>query len=794
MRIDAQDIVSTEAETSAVSGNRIDEADIVDLDSPESTNDVPQWAARYPQTFRMFHKTVTSGIEAVGLVGGGIAGAPFALQTLGTSSVGGAALGYAMARNVNRQLNTMLGVGEQSGSLKDESIAALEDVKTGAMIEMGGRLVGPAADKTAKGVLRGVNALSPKTAKWFGGTPTVANKETEELLKLYKQYGVKPLPSEVAGRLQRTLSMVETGLGYSPASSDVLYNNSVMRLAHMNAMRDRLITTNGSPKQIEMIGRDIRQQARKIMETHGSAKGEKLDAMVNAFMGQVGRQSRYGAGLKFSEILSSDREGRQEVITGLYAKVKQSLPDKGQDVVPISDDTIAAVRDLLRVEKAKSATLKDSSIINLLEDYLPKKMPSDIQKLADTPGLLQKNPELKAVVDSYNPRKTWEGLDGDRSILLAKVRAIWAEARRETPHARIYDLLQQRLESDMAGYAEKVGGEVWTTYNGARGAAREMHTLYDKDVLKIMNKAPEDIVTSIISGKSSIAQLKKIKAAVGDAGLHPIRQSFFKQTLEKVTNNNKQTLNPMQLKKILNQMDEMLDDLATPEQKQMLMNIADKGIYFNERQAGMKTIQFLKTISGTSNEAVVNFLVKPRNTYNIRMAKRLLPPERVADLQEGALQKVFKMTARGDVLPAKTHAEFRALEHPLKELLPDKTFEEVKKFIVSGANAARVEALAINASQTGQVIIGHGALQTLKFQPSRLVYTLGADYLLAKMYMSKPALRLITESVKLSPESPKAIELFVKALAITSEENAEEFRKKIEPGHGVPPHIASEGR
>ena len=227
-----------------------------------------------------------------------------------------------------------------------------------------------------------------------------------------------------------------------------------------------------------------------------------------------------------------------------------------------------------------------------------------------------------------------------RSDLLEKVREIYRTMGEPTKKSGIYSALEKTIDTDMATFAKKQGGDLWNTYSSARKATREMHEIFDKDILKIMRSNPEDILNRVVN-KGEVTLLKQVREAAGEDALIPLRQGFFKQTLDSSTSNG--ILNPTKLGNSLKKMGtETLSELATPQELTMLNRIVKSGEFFSEKQAGMKTVEFLETLSKTDASKIVDAIIKPNNTYTVKIAKKLLSPERLQEIKSAGLKRYLK--------------------------------------------------------------------------------------------------------------------------------------------------------
>jgi len=640
---------------------------------------------------------------------------------------------------------------EQPETTGEAFINTGKNILSGAGMEAGGQVGGKIISKGLEKI------MAPLASKM---TP-----EGEALIKTYEKYNQEPLPSEIIPSFKKTASIIESVMGYRPITGDVMYKKSITRLTQLNKIMNELKAIRGEEKQVENVGMGIKREAEALISKYKNAKGEKLQSMVNEFMNRLGVKGQYEAGKTFEEIMAGDRQERQEIITNLYNQTKRLLPQTGDDIVPLSSETESMLDNLLK-EQLSKPTMKDVGLIKSLQSLLGRTKGEELPE-GITSRMLEKDPTLKNIIENIQkPQMTWDGLKNLRSDLLEKSRIIKRTQGEATKKSRVYDMIADAIDNDMASFAEKEGGDLWDTFTQARIATKNMHELYDKDILKIMHKPPEDIVKQIVNN-GEVTLLRQIKNAVGEQGVEPLRQGFFKQTIDSATE--KGMLNPTKLNKILTSLgDDTLKELATPEQIKTLKNIVTNGekIITNIKSGNMKTLDFLETIAGTSNENIVNAIFKPNATFNLRLAKKLLSPDRIQDIQSIALQKIFKTTSEGNYLPVQSAKEFNKYQNTLRELLDTDALNKIKEFITLSKYSNQIEKLALNASQTGQVLVGSSILGSTLSNPTIAWKTLGVPWMLSKIYISPMARQYLTTGFKMNPNTPEAISNFMKATQI----------------------------
>lgn len=713
---------------------------------------------------------------ALGTIGGTFGGPP----GMAASGLIGGAVGYAGGKAAANVLDIALDVPRKElmeRVLSEHPISTtisqtLNDLKYGAELELGGQAGGLVASRVVGKV---ISPLSKEISAVAGQTIREIPKETQELINLYKEAGIKPSPAELVHG-GKTLAIVESVLGYSPLSGDVILKRNLAKLNQLMVRRTDLINKGASEKTVEIVGNDIRKEAKNLLTRYGTRQSEKVDALVTEFMNKYGALSKYQSGIKFGEIAEETRKTMQNEVSQAYAEAKNVLPEQGKDIVILSDNITKRAEELLKIEMSKASHQRDNNIIRTLGDF--------VRRHKDIPGFTPEQiAKIPALRDAVNPpiKMTWEGLEQTRGTLLEKTRRIYKAEGMATNEARIYGELSEQIDNELALYAGQTNQEAKMLLDRGRSMSRTLHEYFDKDLLKIMNKPPEDILKRIINN-GEVTLFRQIKTAMGEEGLIPLRQGFFKQTIEASTKDG--TLNPIKLQKILSSLgDETLQSLATKEQTDMLRMIGKKGIVINTKIGRMKTIQFLETLAGVSNERVVDAIFQTGNTGNIYLAKRLLSSDRINEITSSVLERrIFKVSGAGSYTPISSAKEFFKHEAELRMLMSPDQFNATKDFIKLGQRMSNIEALARNSSQTGQVFVGANALRLFLNAPLSAVKVTGVPWILSHIYISPLALKYITSAAKLPPNSPEAINLFIKGWGIAYKENGNKIIKDIQSG------------
>ena len=738
--------------------------------------DVPQWKKTVAGVGRPV-------LEAGGMIGGGLAGsfggpaAPVTIPAMGIA-------GYGAGASIADILEEKLGTRPPTKSIGEAASRTGGHLKTGAWNEALGGL----SSKLLTALIgKAISPLSKEMSGSFLKTQREIPAETASKIAAIGKKGYPATPADVAPNA-KTLGILEGVLGYRPLAGDVMLKRNMAKMDKLMQLREQLINKNSSTDSIEMVGNKIRNEAKDIISKYTDKQGAALDDMANAFVSKYGSAGRHEAGTEFANVMNENLASRQVAVKGLYETAKGRLPKQGSDIVPFSNETVSTAKKLLKEETSKLKSAQDSNIIQTLQEIIDKGNSKDAwaqrnygkswDSLAPaSKEAFLKHPDVLKQIESEG--MTWQGLDSSRSAFLEKTRDILkSTGGKPTNETRVLTELSKAIDNDMGAFAEKQGGEVWDIFKQGRSETKTMHELFNKDMLNITNKPPEDILGKL-TGRNEVTLLKQVKDTVGEEGMAPIRQAYFKQILDSSTKDG--VLNPFKLRSnIAKTSEETLNELMLPEQKKALQAIADKGIALNEKMLNMKSLEFLNSISGIGNDKAVDALF--RNDFTIKAGKRLLSPERIKELTSHVLDRhILKTTGNGDYLPVSSAKAFRENADKLKHLLPPDQYNNLVQLITLGKDASKLEALAKNSSQTGQTIIGsHG--MDLILHPKMLAKYLALPYVISKAYTSNAAMKYITSAAKLPANSPAAINYFIKAVAIMEQEKSKN-KEVINHGH-----------
>ena len=385
-----------------------------------------------------------------------------------------------------------------------------------------------------------------------------------------------------------------------------------------------------------------------------------------------------------------------------------------------------------------------------------------------SPEMQKRNPELYNawISELSQTKKTWTGLNLDREKLGALARQ--ENKLDNTQAGRKYILLRSGIEKDMGTHAQGVNPEAHKTFMEGKQEWFQKEQLFDNDTLKIMHQNPEDVFKTVVN-PGEVENIRKLKAILGDKDFQPMKEIFTrkiiatdkngvldvaktKQNINKYGETFKEVFNKDEQKQFQTMIDKatqvedgyaksksMKDVFALDSNGNIRVDATKKNILKNKEQLSkqytddelnkldsvISTLQntnikmlarnkseamnFLGTIASGNRapENIVNAIVKPNNTINIRYMKRLLGPEMSKEVENKFVENyLMEMNQFGYYLPEKSARVFNQYDKTMRQLMDEPTYREVSNLMRLNRNTAMLDRIAQNPSQTGQTLIG----------------------------------------------------------------------------------------
>ena len=487
---------------------------------------------------------------------------------------------------------------------------------------------------------------------------------------------------------------------------------------------------------------------------------------VQDYLGQAKVRMEREAGDKLNhanEVLGSQsvnlNESKQVADQLIREELKSSYPDPKviRMLRPYASENIEAqpLDGIVTLGKGKEGA--DVTRATSIGDYLK------------SPEMQKRNPELYQawLSELSQTQKTWTGLNLDREKLGALARQ--ENKLDNTQAGRKFVLLRSGIEKDMAAHASQgANKEAYESFMKGKQQWFEKEQLFDNDILKVMKQSPEDVFKTIVN-PGEVENIRKLKTILGDKDFQPLKEIFTrkiiatdkngildvaktKQNINKYGETFNEVFNPKEQKQVRDLINkathiedgytkskamkdvwainadgnirvdatkknilknkEQLSKLYTPEELNKMDDVVSrvqnaniKNIARNKSEA----MNFLGTIASGSRapENIVNAIVKPNNTINIRYMKRLLGPEMSKEVENKFVENyLMEMNQFGYFQPERSSRIFNQYDKTMRQLMDETTYREISNLMKLNKNAAMLDRIAQNPSQTGQTLIG----------------------------------------------------------------------------------------
>jgi hypothetical protein len=127
-------------------------------------------------------------------------------------------------------------------------------------------------------------------------------------------------------------------------------------------------------------------------------------------------------------------------------------------------------------------------------------------------------------------------------------------------------------------------------------------------------------------------------------------------------------------------------------------------------------------------QQLVEYIVRPGNTVRIKLMKDLLGPDLSKEVETAFIENyLMKLNEYGRYSPQKAARMFSKYEKTMQELMSDDpvALREITDLMRLNRNAAKLEALVSNPSQTGQVGLAYSAGKDLLLSVSHILAPIG---------------------------------------------------------------------
>ena len=702
------------------------------------------------------------------VIGGGIAGTAATPTTFGTgtlpASVAGGTLGYAAGEGLSTWIDDLMGIGKK-GTLGEAAVKTAQDIKTGLEYELGGRVLGA-----------GVGIISKKV---------MSMGEKGAILKFAEKQGIKLTPAEITTNMG--ISQFENLLSKLPASSQVMYKQSLDNLKMLTSWREKLLETKGMSKEVEQVGQKVVDEFSAFVNKAGLQKNAQVKAIKDTLSRTLGSiQTSETVGTQSGKQIVDWTKQASDKAEVYYTKAKANAPVG--NVVPINNTMKFAKTELEGILKA-APSLQDSKIVSVLKDFAGKK---------DMGGYEDNLAIMNALQEQGVFNKSWAGLESNRKMLNQLIAAgdktygSGAQMMSDS-ETGILKQLKKNIDIDMSAYAESQGGELQQAYDAARKFYRTVSEIKDKanvgKLINIADKQPAKFVDTVIKAGETNS-IKAVKSVMGNK-FQAVESRFTQDILDNAAESG--TFDGQKLLKVLNSYgDDTLRAVYGGNEKiNMLRSLANGALKIEQFPTVNKFYTDVVKLLEKHPEKVMQYIYQPNSVKNIRLAKTVLSPEANAEVERLFIADLLTINkdipAVGQLVsPAKTTTKFfKYGDNVIQEAVGKETALALRDFKNVTTHMQIAERLAGNPSGTGQTLLAYGwYLGNFPFIISSVYHgnwaaAIGetvlmiAPYGAARLYLSPIGRKIITEGLKLPSGSPQAAEWLTKIIAIATNNGKE---------------------
>ncbi len=734
------------------------------------------------------HRIIEPYFEPALEAGMSTAGA-IALTPLGPGgTVGGGAAGFAGAKRLEKLIEDMIGVGEPE-TIGEGFVQTGKDLATGALFEAGGLNVGAGVSAVGKKVLAPQAArmadevFDPKLKK------NVPTTEASTRMRLAQEGNITVTPAEITQ--SKPLSLIESLLDKIAFSAGQIQDARILQLKELATKRLKLLSKAGASdavfddisgkfvarekKALEEVGLQIQDQVSDYLKTITEGKVKIGNDAKNLLLSKLGIASTFddlGRGVK--EVIKTRSQVWQEAGQVLFAEAGEAIP-KGvtTEITNVKQTALSLLKQQMKrdpefrtkplVTKLMSLSgmsPKALSVIDSLPEAQAKQVLSQIEVKYDWEKLQFLVQDLNSLIASSDEavKIGQSGVKGLSSV-----------------EGGAYKLLKKAAVKDIDAFSSRLGGTAKAKLDEANAFWAQGKEVWKSKIMKKLLSNNPDKVVDLVIKPNQTSDIKVIKKAIGVNGFKIIKGGFSNKLLNAFSPDKPKALGNMLSK----YGDDVLKEIYTPKEIAELKQLASLDLKID---ASLASNRFFRAIVKTAPERVVSQVVKPDNTRNLDIIQKIVGKDGMKDIAAKHLERIMALNQHELFSPARFVTQLsRFGERTNKRLFTPEVWSELKKLGQVSQIARGAELLAGNPSGTAQNLISFITGGMVLRDPIGKAWIVVAPNLLARAYLSKPAIRWLTTGFKMPSTSPQAVGLFSKLSAILgvgAESRRKESRRK----------------
>lgn len=555
----------------------------------------------------------------------------------------------------------------------------------------------------------------------------VAGKKGVELAQKAVRFGIELTPAELTG--SKNLSLIESALEKTPFSADIIRKFRIGQMEKLVKRREAILAENGPKETIEALGEQLKNQIDTVFNRETKLRTDTANKLKDSFLKRLGSSETYEEiGMAGQEAIKKASQVRFGKSQELYSQVDEYI-DPNLTIEP--KNLSKAAKEIMKSEGSLPQSLRDSESMSVLTDLAEGKPLnwSDLNSIRSRLG------ELIASSDpSYGFSKAAQGTKfvSDRS-------------------ASTYKRLFGALEQDADDFMKAAGTEAENALTVARAFYKESKQLFGRaDIQRVLKSDPEKVIGMVFKPGAD-TEIKMLRQGIGEESFAPLKKKFVSRLTE---TGEGEAITADVVRSRLDQYGETLKTIFSPQEINQFEDLI-AGL----QRADTRTVEnpLFKSLLKQRPEKVIDYIVQPKNTSNIRAVQKELGNLGMEKVREGFLAKLLSEEKTGNFSPTRFSARLNTYgDETLKALFSKDLLDDLKTMAHIGEKMGKAEQLAGNPSGTAQNIVTWAGFAWAISHPASGIAILVSPTVLAKAYLSSPIRKLLTKGIELPKGTPEA--------------------------------------
>lgn len=745
----------------------------------------PEWAGQHPTAYGMFggakavYETLgRPGLEAAGMVGGGMIGAPVGPVGMAAGGAGGYAIAKKVDEIITNQINRIEGI-EDKATIAEETISSLHDLKDGLIMEM----VAQAAPVIP---IAAYNKIMAPFASRMKPDAIIARD-------LAKGKGIEYTPAEQTG--SRAVGAIEDLVEKSPASGDILRDFRFQKqLQPLMEQRNQLIESGGGLKDINAVGEKIYAEVTDYLQQVEKVKGKRLNQLRRETLAKIGTtQAPDTLGLSIQEIAQTRSIASRQRARDAYNEISGISEIQGKEFIPEN------MRDFAREEIKRFKGLPkegaEAATKHLEWAAAERQASSEALAIADAiPPGAERKAFLEAATAGQEQKLSWDAMQAYEDRLTSLIQA--DNPLRDvqgysqlSANGRLYHVLRENLRKDMYNIAEATGGDAWAIYRTADTLWKEYASTYKSKTLQALFKASPAKVIKTAIRPGAITEIKTFKNALGPEEFQKVKQGFSNELFKSPElAGSKEIFDPKALQAKLSQYGRAtIEEVYGKRMFDELLELAEKGIDFTKIRTGtefMKTLQ--KKHSAQIVEAIIDASGKRADTtlfYNLSSLKSALSETSMNSLEQQVIHKMFDINpTSGFVTPQSLVKMYDTHRTTLNWMNKKKAnwLGRVVDYARPMSKTAGKAATEAAADASKGSVVSFRLMHLFFIRPVLGTVEAISTVPLAKLYLSKSGMKWLTEGFAVKAGTKRGLVISAKLAQLIAGDVTEELTPQYE--------------